>query len=62
MLLPLDAELPIVFCSFLLAITLDGLTQLAGWRESNNYLRFITGFGTMATFLPTLFAIIGHLS
>ncbi|MFQ6107626.1 MAG: DUF2085 domain-containing protein [Thermoplasmata archaeon] len=24
-------------------LAVDGMTQLIGWRESNNYLRFLTG-------------------
>ena len=60
MLFPLRAALPIVFCAFALALAIDGLTQLAQWRTSNNTLRFITGFGTAATLLPSLIAALGN--
>ena len=31
--------------SFVLAIFIDGFTQLKGWRKSNNFLRLFTGLG-----------------
>ncbi len=39
----LAAALALIFG---LALSVDGLTQLAGLRRSNNLLRFLTGFGT----------------
>ncbi len=42
-------------------LALDGLTQLMGWRESNNKLRFITGLTTGATSLAFLWVSINHL-
>ena len=59
-LLPIREVLPIVFAAVVIALALDGLTQLAQWRVSNNKLRFCTGFGTSATFLPTLLTIGGY--
>jgi uncharacterized membrane protein len=44
------------------ALILDGVTQLVGWRESNNSLRFITGFGTGATSLSLVWFIVNHLA
>ena len=43
------------------ALILDGLTQLFGWRESNNKLRFITGLGTGATSLSLIWMIIRYV-
>lgn len=34
-----------VSLSLTLIMFIDGFTQLKGWRESNNYLRLITGIG-----------------
>lgn len=59
-LVPLRGVLFLVFIAFVLALLTDGLTQLAKWRTSNNRLRFITGFGTAATFLPALLDIVGY--
>lgn len=44
------------------ALILDGITQLLGWRESNNRLRFITGFGTGATSLSVVWLIVSRLA
>jgi uncharacterized membrane protein len=49
-----------VFIISCTALVLDGTTQLLGWRESNNNLRFITGFGTGATSLSLLWIVIYH--
>ena len=48
---------PIVFAIFAISLLLDGWTQLVGWRESSNRLRFITGFGSSATLLPALISV-----
>lgn len=37
-----------IICAVIMA--LDGFTQLYNFRESNNFLRFITGFGFGLTF------------
>ncbi|MBQ8692570.1 MAG: DUF2085 domain-containing protein [Synergistaceae bacterium] len=42
----------IFFLVFLLTMAVDGFTQLAGWRESFNLLRFVTGLGFGLGFLP----------
>jgi uncharacterized membrane protein len=55
--LPIRAELPFVFLSFAAALVIDGLSQYYRMRTSTNSLRFITGIGTTATFLPTLLAV-----
>lgn len=44
------------------ALVLDGVTQLLGWRKSNNRLRLITGFATGATALSFLWVSISHLA
>jgi len=44
------------------ALILDGITQLLGWRESNNRLRFVTGFGTGATSLSLVWFIVSRLA
>src|SRR3954447_24531054 len=45
-LLPWRARLPALFGIFLGLLVIDGATQLWGWRESTNELRFLTGLGT----------------
>jgi uncharacterized membrane protein len=45
----------IVFCT---ALILDGTTQILGWRQSNNTLRFATGLGTGATLLAFIWVLI----
>lgn len=45
------------FFVFSAALILDGTTQLLGWRESNNLLRFVTGFGTGAMLLAFIWGI-----
>lgn len=52
----------IAFAISCTALTLDGVTQLFGWRESNNKLRFVTGFGTGATSLPLAWLILSRLA
>ncbi|MBC3517186.1 DUF2085 domain-containing protein [Neobittarella massiliensis] len=46
----------------LLPLALDGLTQLANWRESTNWLRFLTGvlggYGLYTAFLSLLILIL----
>lgn len=49
------------FCICALALSVDGLTQLVRWRESNNALRFATGLGTGATLFPSVLAVIQEL-
>ncbi len=44
-----------LFVLFILANTLDGLTQLMRLRESNNWLRFGLGSGLGFTLLVSLF-------
>ncbi len=44
------------FCVSIMA--LDGFTQLFGWRESSNILRFITGLGFGLTLAPFCIAVI----
>jgi uncharacterized membrane protein len=41
------------YCLFLVPMAIDGFTQLFGWRESNWYLRLITGvlFGVASVWL-----------
>ena len=56
-LVPLSYVFCWLFPPFLLTLLLDGLTQFAGWRESNNSLRFASGFGTTACFLPCLITL-----
>lgn len=53
----LGGKIFILLCTLLI---LDGTTQLTGVRESNNTLRFITGFGTGATILSFLSLLIHH--
>lgn len=43
-------------CAFIMAA--DGFTQLLGWRESVNILRFITGLGFGVTFPPFCIAVV----
>lgn len=37
-------NLLIIAAILLIPVSVDGFTQLFGWRESNNTLRFVTGF------------------
>ena len=48
-----------IFPLFTLCLALDGVTQMLGWRSSNNHLRFVTGFGTGMTFLSALLTLGG---
>ena len=41
-----------------LAIFVDGFTQLKGWRKSNNFLRLITGLGFGYAFVSFIFHIL----
>lgn len=45
-----------VICALIMAV--DGFTQLWGWRESGNILRFITGLGFGFTFPPFCLAVV----
>ena len=45
-----------VICTAIMGV--DGFTQLFGWRESVNILRFVTGLGFGLTFLPFCIAVI----
>lgn len=45
-----------IICALIMAI--DGFTQLFGWRESVNILRFITGLGFGLTFPPFCIAVV----
>lgn len=60
LLLPLYEFAPALFCFFASALITDGLTQFLEWRTSNNALRFLTGFGTAITLLPSIIALIGY--
>lgn len=59
-LIPVRDSLPVVFFALFFALAIDGLTQLVGWRTSNNGLRFITGFGVSLAFIPSLISIGGY--
>jgi len=50
-----------IFLISLSILTIDGVTQLLGFRSSNNSLRFFTGFFTGAFILVFLRFIIGNL-
>jgi uncharacterized membrane protein len=56
--LPAGMNSLIIFGLFFSALLLDSLTQLAGFRESNNAIRFITGAGTSATFVSSLILLL----
>lgn len=45
-----------IFLMFVSALYIDGYTQLCQWRESNNTLRFITGFGMSFFLTPATLA------
>jgi uncharacterized membrane protein len=61
LLIPIRQFMPIIFYFFMTAFLIDGVTQLLKLRTSNNRLRFATGFGTAATFLPSALALLGYL-
>jgi uncharacterized membrane protein len=61
LLLPIREVAPLFFALFATALVADGLTQLAGWRYSNNKLRFATGFGTTITLLPSAIFLAGNI-
>ena len=44
--------------SLVLAMFIDGFTQLKGWRRSNNYLRVITGLGFGYAIVSFIFHIV----
>lgn len=54
LLIPFRIYVPVPFFAFSGSLLIDGITQSMGLRESNNTLRFITGFGTALTALPFL--------
>lgn len=43
---------------FVLALIVDGFTQLKGWRKSNNCLRLITGLGFGYAIVSFVFHIV----
>jgi len=51
-----SAILPVAAIS-VAAVALDGMTQMFGWRTSNNVLRFGTGFAAAAAVIPALLAL-----
>lgn len=57
LLIPCQRYVAPLFLSFIFLLTLDGLTQLFGWRRSNNTLRLITGLGTGSTVLPFVISL-----
>lgn len=57
LLLPLYQWAPTALCVSLFVLATDGVTQLLGWRTSNNPLRFITGLATAAAFLPAVLSL-----
>ncbi len=57
----ISKNISILFAISLAALVIDGTTQLLGWRESNNKLRFITGLGTGATSLSLIKIILHHV-
>ena len=58
-LVPVRHLVPWVAAAFLLVLSADGLTQLIGWRSSNNALRLLTGLGVGATGLGAVLALCG---
>lgn len=46
---------------FVLAMFIDGFTQLKGWRKSNNFLRLITGLGFGYAMVSFIFHIVAML-
>ena len=44
--------------ALIVILVLDGLTQLKGWRESNNWLRLFTGIGFSYGMVSVVFHII----
>lgn len=58
-LIPIRSLLPVVFLVSAAALITDSFTQLMGWRESNNALRFATGLLVGLTAGPTFFALGG---
>jgi uncharacterized membrane protein len=59
LLIPCQRYVAFLFLPFIFFLTLDGLTQLFGWRRSNNTLRLITGLGTGSTILPFIVSLWG---
>jgi len=57
--IPIRGLLPAVFFMAVTALLIDSLTQLAGWRESNNRLRFATGLAVGLTAGPTFLTLGG---
>jgi uncharacterized membrane protein len=47
-----------LFLFFLLLMIVDGGSQLLKWRESNNVLRFVIGFGYGISFVPCIVQVI----
>lgn len=57
--MPIGHFLPPLCAVALLLMLLDGGTQLAGLRESRNWIRFATGFSVTASSLALLTYLIG---
>jgi len=58
-LIPFRSYLPLGFAISSIALFIDGTTQFLGWRDSNNLLRFLSGFLFGITLLPSLLSIGG---
>lgn len=57
--IPIRSLLPVVFFVSAAVLIIDSFTQLVGWRESNNGIRFATGLVVGLTAGPTCFALGG---
>jgi uncharacterized membrane protein len=57
--IPIRNQLPAVFLIAVAGLLIDSLTQLAGWRESNNRIRFSTGLAVGLTAGPTFLTLGG---
>ncbi len=53
------AAIPIIWGASGVAVAIDGVTQLIGWRKSNNALRFATGFLFGISLVGVAVALIG---
>ncbi|NQU87600.1 MAG: DUF2085 domain-containing protein [Mariniphaga sp.] len=58
LLFPVKNYIGYLFPIFLTVLVVDGLTQKFHLRESNNILRFFSGFITSFTFIPFLFIFV----
>jgi uncharacterized membrane protein len=59
MLFPVRSYTPVVSLTAAVICLADGLTQLRGWRESTNPIRFATGLAVGMTVLPGACALLG---